>query len=166
MRKMLIFLTLFVGMLIVTQNVYAHCEVPCGIYDDQKRIDIIHEHIMTIQKSMTKIEELSGQENVNHNQLVRWINNKDEHASKIQEIVYQYFMTQRIKPKSADDETAYEKYIKELTLLHKLLVSAMKTKQTIDSTHTTALHNTLDVFAKSYLGEAKEEKGSPKGSHK
>lgn len=29
----------------------AHCEIPCGIYDDQMRVNMIGEHITTIEKS-------------------------------------------------------------------------------------------------------------------
>ena len=36
------------------KDVLAHCEIPCGIYDDQTRVQLIHEHIGTIEKAMTK----------------------------------------------------------------------------------------------------------------
>ena len=42
-------------------RVGAHCEIPCGIYDDQLRADLIAEHATTIEKSMKKIVELSKQ---------------------------------------------------------------------------------------------------------
>ncbi|MEZ6076164.1 MAG: superoxide dismutase [Ni] [Pirellulaceae bacterium] len=40
------------------------------------------------------------------NQLVRWVNTKEDHASKIQHTIAQYFMTQRIK---ADGENYAKK---------------------------------------------------------
>ena len=40
----------------------SHCEIPCGIYDDAMRIDMIREHISTIEKSMTQITELQSTE--------------------------------------------------------------------------------------------------------
>ncbi len=76
-----------------------HCQVPCGIYGDSIRIELIYEHIETIDKSMRMIDEISNQEKPNYNQLVRWVVNKEEHAEKIQEIVSQYFLNQRIKIK-------------------------------------------------------------------
>jgi len=108
----------------------AHCEIPCGIYGDSVRISLIYEHIETIEKSMNQINELSEQGNPDYNQLVRWVVNKEEHAKKIQDIVSQYFLHQRIKPTSVEDEEAYKKYQKQLEALHHILVFAMKAKQT------------------------------------
>ena len=34
---------------------YAHCEIPCGIYDDHLRIKLIAEHLTTVEKSMNRI---------------------------------------------------------------------------------------------------------------
>jgi nickel superoxide dismutase len=121
----------------------AHCEIPCGIYDDKLRVKLIAEHATTIEKSMTQIVTLS-KEPSNSNQLVRWISNKEDHATKIQHIVSQYFMTQRIKPK-------HEKYTKKLTLLHKMLLAAMKCKQTTDVAHVEELRKLLKRFEKLYF---------------
>ena len=108
----------------------AHCEIPCGIYGDSIRISLLYEHIETIEKSMNQINELSEQSNPDYNQLVRWVVNKEEHAKEIQDIVSQYFLHQRIKPTSVEDEEAYKKYQKQLEVLHHILVFAMKAKQT------------------------------------
>ena len=102
MRTIIIMLA--IGLLSLTTtaaDVAAHCEVPCGIYDDELRAKLIYEHTVTIEKSMKKIVELSQQQPVDYNQLVRWISNKEEHASKIQHIISQYFMTQRIRSDAA-----------------------------------------------------------------
>jgi nickel superoxide dismutase len=45
------------GMLIGTA--FAHCEIPCGIYDDHARIHMILEHVTTIEKSMNQITAIS-----------------------------------------------------------------------------------------------------------
>ncbi len=59
---------------------YCHCQIPCGIYDDEARFASISEHITTIEKSMKEIERLSAEAKPNMNQIVRWVNNKDQHA--------------------------------------------------------------------------------------
>ena len=133
------------------QAASAHCEIPCGIYDDQMRIEMIREDILTVEKSMKQIQELSAQGEKNYNQLVRWITNKEAHADKIQEVVYQYFMSQRIKPVDETDKLMYEKYVKELTLLHKILVHAMKAKQEVDLGIIAALRDLVDAFETSYF---------------
>jgi nickel superoxide dismutase len=138
-------------LLLATPKIYAHCEIPCGIYGDSTQITLLYEHIATIEKSMNEINELSKATEINYNQLVRWINNKEEHAQKIQEIVSQYFLHQRIKIKENTDETAYKKYIEQLTLLHQLSVYAMKSKQTTDTTYSDKLRDTLHQFEHAYF---------------
>lgn len=146
-------LMLLLLMLASASSIRAHCEIPCGIYDDEMRFDMIAEHITTIEKSMNMITTLAQEENKNYNQLIRWVTNKEDHANEIQNIVYQYFMTQRVKPVDKADSDAYTKYIKQLTLLHELLVYAMKTKQTIDLKHIEKLRSLLEEFRKVYFGE-------------
>jgi nickel superoxide dismutase len=136
---------------ITTLSVKAHCEIPCGIYGDSVRIALLYEHIQTVEKSMKQIEELSNQDEINYNQLVRWIVNKEEHAQKIQDIVSQYFLHQRIKIKNPADEEAYSKYVKQLTLLHELLVYSMKAKQTTNLEFIDKLRDTLHTFEHTYF---------------
>ena len=135
----------------------AHCEIPCGIYGDRMRVEELREHFRTIEKSMKEIVKLQTAEEINYNQLVRWVNNKELHADKVQDIIYQYFMNQRIKPAEKSEAKSYDKYVKEITLLHRMLVEAMKTKQTTELSHVKNLRALLDEFEASYFGEEKEE---------
>ncbi len=124
---------------------HAHCEIPCGIYDDEMRVKMISEHIQTIEKSINQINQLEKAGMIGHsNQLVRWIMNKEEHANKLQEIVTQYFMTQRIKFDTKD-------YDKKLSILHHMLVYAMKCKQTTDLENTEALKKLVKEFSDIYF---------------
>lgn len=141
---------IFIALLSTNAKLFAHCEVPCGIYDDSIRVAMLYEHISTIEKAMNQIQKLSKAEEVNYNQLVRWINTKEEHAKEIQEIVSRYFLHQRIKVKDSNDES-YEKYISHLTLLHKMQVYAMKSKQTTDLEYITKLRETLASFEDAYF---------------
>ena len=129
--------------------VFAHCEIPCGIYNDQLRINLLNEHITTIEKSMTQIMEYSKDGNKNYNQLVRWISNKEEHAQQFQDIVTQYFMTQRLKVPA--ELTGEKVYLNKLTLLHEMLVIAMKTKQTTDIEHCQKLRLLVENFSNAYF---------------
>lgn len=150
MKKSVI-LALFVSLFSFNLKSYAHCEIPCGIYGDSVRVELIAEHIETIAKSMNQINELSEAGDKNYNQLVRWVMNKEEHAKKIQDIVSQYFLHQRIKPVQPTEVEAYAKYTNQLALLHQLLVLSMKAKQTTDLTVIDNLKNTLDKFSHSYF---------------
>ena len=86
--------------------VRAHCEIPCGIYGDEARFTAMLEDVQTIEKSMNEINKLSMEDKVNYNQIVRWVNNKEQHADHIREVVAQYFMAQRIKEPAAGDAAA------------------------------------------------------------
>ena len=133
----------------------AHCEIPCGIYGDSVRIVLIYEHIATIEKSMNMINELSKQDSPDYNQLVRWVMNKEEHAKKIQDIVSQYFLHQRVKPTTADNEEAYRKYLKQLESLHHVLVFSMKSKQSTDLSTIDTMREKVHIFEHAYFEEHK-----------
>ena len=125
-------------------KVFSHCQIPCGIYDDEMRIEMMNEHIGTIEKSMNQIMQLQKEGLQNSNQLVRWIMTKEDHANEIQEIVSQYFMTQRIKPDAKD-------YSKKLGLLHEMLINAMKCKQTTDLTYVSKMRDLVNEFQGLYF---------------
>ena len=75
------------GLILIAPHAQAHCEIPCGIYNDSLRIEMILEDCQTIEKSMGQIADLSKGGDKNYNQLVRWVSNKEDHANKIQHIV-------------------------------------------------------------------------------
>lgn len=143
MKKSLHILIILCAALVINAgNVFAHCEIPCGIYDDEARMALILEHAATIEKSMKEITEL--EKGGNANQLVRWVTNKEHHANELQYIVTQYFMTQRIKLDAAD-------YDKKLAALHKLLVYSMKCKQTTDLANVDMLRQAAEEFHTLYF---------------
>jgi len=145
-----IYQNLIVPFLLLHGSLLAHCQVPCGIYNDAARIIQIQEDFSTIQKAMTKIKELSQQQDATSmNQLTRWIITKEDHASKIQKVVSDYFLTQRIKAKTEGSE--FDTYVKQTTTLHQILVSAMKCKQTIDKQNVILGINLIDQFVERYF---------------
>lgn len=134
--------------------IFAHCQIPCGIYGDSTRFDLMREHVATIRKSMVKINELSKAADRNLNQEVRWVSNKEQHAGELSEIITYYFMAQRVKPVEEKGKPR-DKYITELTLLHRILVGAMKAKQTADTDYCDQLDKLITEFEKSYNDEKK-----------
>lgn len=149
----LVILAVLVLAMVFASMVHSHCQIPCGIYDDKARISVITEHINTIEKSMKQITELSGQSEKNFNQIVRWVQNKENHADYIMEIAAYYFMAQRLKPADNTQGKDYEKYIKQLTLLHSILVYSTKTKQTTDLPNVEKLRTLLAEFQTVYFEE-------------
>ena len=140
-----IYLSFLVINLLASNIVSAHCQIPCGIYDDASRIILIKENFQTIKKSMDQIERLSDlSDPLSKNQTTRWIFTKESHAQDIQDIISEYFLTQRIK--ESDKE-----YTKKLEHLHKLLVIAMKCKQTINTSYTDQANSLIDNFSILYF---------------
>ena len=143
MKKYLILLTLLLNIGLL----YPHCQVPCGIYDDAVRIVTIKEDFATISKAMVEIKTLSAKNDPQSlNQLNRWIVTKEGHATNIQKVVSDYFLTQRVKSKNKN-------YDRHLRFLHELLVSAMKCKQTVESKNIDNGLKSLDNFVNIYFDE-------------
>jgi len=139
-------------------KIYAHCQVPCGIYDDAVRIIQIREHVTTIEKAMKQIDQLTSDESSaqNMNQLVRWINTKEEHATFIQSIIADYFLAQRIKPKQ-NNEAGRQQYVDQTLLLQQIIVAAMKSKQTVDKSEPGLVSTLLNQFVELYFNEHGKE---------
>ncbi|MCB9913991.1 MAG: superoxide dismutase [Planctomycetes bacterium] len=129
-----------------------HCQVPCGIYGDTLRIQMLLEDTATIEKGMVTLNAMDQEQAPSENQRVRWILTKDEHAQAIQDQVAAYWLAQRIKtPKADADEAALAKYHHQLELMHRLTVSAMKCKQTTDVEHVAELRRLCDEFSGTYF---------------
>ena len=138
--------TLLIPFLNIQSIAVAHCQVPCGIYDDALRIVQIKEDYKTIKKAMKQISQLSEKTDpLSNNQLTRWVITKEQHATNIQKIVSEYFLTQRVK---ADKS---QKYIDQTTTLHQVLVSAMKCKQTVDESNVDHGIQLVDTFVGFYF---------------
>ena len=154
MRRTLLLGLAIAGLVVgTTRLASAHCEVPCGIYDDQQRFVSMLEDQTTIAKAITQVQELAGKmtdgpEAQSINQITRWVATKESHATNTQHIIAQYFMTQRIKP--GDDVKAY---VKKLTAAHAVMVAAMKCKQTADPAAATTLRKTILDFYRAYEGK-------------
>ena len=126
-------------------KIFAHCQIPCGIYDDVIRIIQIKEDFQTIKKAMLKINELSNtSSSLSLNQLNRWINAKENHATNIQKTISEYFLTQRIKD-------THPNYIEHTTILQKLLVIAMKCKQTVEQDNVNNGLSLITSFSEVYF---------------
>ena len=141
MKKAVLYLTVAVLFAAAVSIVNAHCQVPCGIYDDQMRIHMMEEHVTTIEKAMKKIEA-----NENQNQTIRWTISKEKHADELTDIATYYFLTQRIKP-------GMDLYEENLKTLHQIMIYSMKSKQTTDLANVEKLKGLIHSFAHSYLGE-------------
>ena len=146
-----IVVTFVVFVVFVSSIVYSHCQIPCGIYDDQMRIKMIAENITTIEKSIIQIDSLSRQKSIDLNQINRWIDNKEKHADDTSNIISYYFLAQRIKPAEKADSDSYREYVKKLTLLHEMLLYCVKAKQTVDITNVETLRGLLGDFEDAYF---------------
>ncbi len=126
--------TLAVGTLALSSApASAHCQVPCGIYDDHARVHAMFEDVTTVDKAVAQITALAGKGDAQSvNQATRWVMTKDKHAAHIQQLVADYFLAQRVKPAPKGDAAAWKTYVAKLVALHRVTRAAMKVKQTVD----------------------------------
>ncbi|MGC6581378.1 MAG: superoxide dismutase [Ni] [Akkermansiaceae bacterium] len=133
--------------LLLPSQTSAHCQVPCGIYDDNNVLGKMHTDWVTIEKAAKMIRKLTATPEAaseNAHQLIRWVNNKESHAQAIQETVTNYFLAQRLKVSEAESDN--ESYLKKLITCHKVIVAAMKCKQSTDPKAVEMLHQELHTF--------------------
>jgi nickel superoxide dismutase len=118
----------------------------------------IREHVTTIEKAMVQIDQLTSDKSSaqNMNQLVRWINTKEEHATFIQSIMTDYFLAQRIKPKQKN-EAGRQQYVDQTLLLQQIIVAGMKCKQTVDKSKPELVSILLNQFVELYFNEHGKE---------
>ena len=146
-------LLMLLGACLLTVEASAHCQVPCGIYDDHARIHAMQEDASTIAKAVKKLNASADKTDAQSlNQRVRWTNTKEEHASRIIEVVSTYFLTQKLKPvkEKAKNKAAYKEYIERLVACHQVMKKAMKTKQTVDSEAVDKLVEAIKVLGTLY----------------
>ncbi|MCF6174778.1 MAG: superoxide dismutase, Ni [Victivallaceae bacterium] len=150
MKKMLI---ASVVMLVMAGSsiIYAHCQVPCGIYDDNARVEAMLENAATVSKATKQINSLANKTDAqSQNQRVRWILNKEKHAQNIIMIIADYFLTQRVKPSQKD-------YPERLIKHHKVILLAMKVKQNVDLKYVKQLKVAIKAL-EAYYPEHKHDK--------
>jgi len=130
----------------------AHCQVPCGIYDDSARVIGLKEDAATIAKAVAQLESLASKKDaLSKNQFSRWVMTKEEHASNIIKVISEYFLTQKVKPKVKGDSD-YSEYVATLLEHHAVMVAAMKVKQTVDKAQVSELEAALAALEKRYGG--------------
>lgn len=127
--------------------VMAHCQVPCGIYDDHARVHQMLEDAVTIIKAGKQMESLKGKTDAqSQNQMVRWVMNKEKHAQYIISTISDYFLTQRVKSSQSD-------YVQRLKDHHAVIVAAMKAKQNAAVSFGMDLQSKIQVLEKYYPGK-------------
>ncbi len=134
-----------------TQEAEAHCQVPCGVYDDGARITQLREDTTTIAKACDFINMFAEGEStaVGINQVARWVQTKELHASHIITVVSEYFLTQKVKTK-AKGTAEYAAYLDSLAKHHAVMVAAMKTKQQVSSSAVHDLEHAIGALGALY----------------
>ncbi len=144
LKKSVICFVVATFILGLPQLLQAHCQIPCGIYDDAARVQSMREDAATVEKSIRLIMELAGKTDAqSQNQLVRWVMNKEVHAQKIITSISDYFLTQRVKPDQ-------QGYVERLKKHHFVILAAMKAKQNADIKVAKSLIESIDDLAAYY----------------
>ena len=116
------------------------------------RFEQMLEDTATIAKAIDSVidfTEAMGNGNLSAkdiNQVARWVQTKENHATNTQHIVAQYFLTQRIK-------AGKENYDKQLAAAHAVMVNAMKCKQDANPETAKALKKAIYDLYRAYEGK-------------
>ena len=133
-------LSLCIGTIPLTQTLHAHCQIPCGIYDDHARLQSMLEDAATVEKAMLMLAELTDKADPqSNNQMIRWVSNKESHAQNIIATISNYYLTQRVK-------TSQDDYFERLAKHHAVIIAAMKAKQSADSSHADDLIESIEAL--------------------
>mmetsp|Transcript_5343 Transcript_5343/g.6226 ORF Transcript_5343/g.6226 Transcript_5343/m.6226 type:complete len:216 (-) Transcript_5343:154-801(-) len=129
-----------------------HCQVPCGIFDDPAIVGEIKEACETIRKAIVQSNELhskpGGMDILSMNQMIRWVNTKEEHACKIITLIAEYCLCQRVKKDIFANDADY---VEALKSHHAVMQCAMKAKQAMSLDACDNLEKAVGIFSKMYL---------------
>lgn len=123
----------FLIKLLPAETVFAHCDIPCGIYDP-KPAQIA---AATVLKMVQKIEELDLKEG---NDFVRMVMVKEEHAEKCKKEIL-ILWTDYFKPEHL------EKFPDLHELIWKTAKLCSKNKQSVDEVLANELIEAVDTIA-------------------
>jgi nickel superoxide dismutase len=111
------------------KTAYAHCDIPCGIYET----DTMMHSAETCRRMIQKIEELGELDSVEkHNTFVRSVVNKERHGQKVKDELY-ILWSDYFKPEHV------EKYPELHDTLWKTVKQASTVKQTVSMEETEKL---------------------------
>jgi len=102
----------------------AHCQMPCGIYDDQMIYDEVDQFYLTMYKCVKALENNQFKTDEDKNQFIRWVITKENKCNELAMLITVYFLQQKIMP--IDDNAELVKS------LHKLLFQLVAIKQNVD----------------------------------
>lgn len=136
------------SLFLIHTSVSAHCQVPCGIYDDHAKVKEMMQDVDTIKKAISEMSKYAGKHDVQSaNQLTRWVMNKESHAQKLISTISDYYLTQRVK-------SSQEDYVQRLKDHHAVIVLAMKAKQGSDLAIAEKLLSAVKAVGKYYPGHS------------
>lgn len=113
------------GCVFAVNSLFAHCQMPCGIYHDDMVFDQIDQYVETMVKAVTVLEDNKFSTLSERNEAIRWVMEKESESNNVAELITCFFLQQKIKPGESD--TA-----KRVLSAHKLLFFLVKIKQTVD----------------------------------
>lgn len=128
MKKLWILKAISMAILLTgstTNDLQAHCQMPCGIYHDDMVFDFVDQYVETMIKAVSMLNQSKFETVRQRNEFVRWVIEKEKESDKVAKMLTTYFLQQKIKPGEKDTATRLES-------AHKLLASLVSIKQNAD----------------------------------
>jgi nickel superoxide dismutase len=124
MKKRMIGLVTAAALLLKC-SIFAHCQMPCGIYHDDMVFEFVDQYIETMYKALTVMQDSKFETVRERNEFTRWVYEKEMESDDVARMLTCYFMQQKIKPDEQDTP-------KRLASAHKLLFLLVQMKQNVD----------------------------------
>mmetsp|Transcript_32594 Transcript_32594/g.77848 ORF Transcript_32594/g.77848 Transcript_32594/m.77848 type:complete len:174 (-) Transcript_32594:187-708(-) len=133
------------------RQAFSHCQVPCGIFDDEARFKALFEDVRTIEKAQTQFKNLAAANDAQSlQQAIRWVNTKEQHAGQVIKQMAEYMLAQRIKPPADAKGPKQEQYVSLLLSVHNVIRMAVMCKQNAEPLHATNLQAALEECWKKF----------------
>lgn len=135
-----------------TQNVLqAHCQMPCGIFDDTLVFKYIDQYIETMQKAVVELNDIGNSTAKDRAQFTRWVMLKEKESDLTANLITTYFLQQAITPgKEGSDE--------KTLAAHRLLFLLVKIKQNTDATYVNKFINEWSAFKPMFKKRIEEQR--------
>lgn len=121
------FSAVFAAFVLFSSQLSAHCQMPCGIYDDQLVYDQVDQYYLTMYKAVSALKNSKFETLHDRNQYIRWVMLKNEESDTTAKILTTYFLQQKITPMAGDADTQ-----KLVHSIHQLLFYLVIIKQNVD----------------------------------
>lgn len=126
----------------IVKPVYAHCDVPCGIYETDTLVHAAETCVRMIEK-IDALQDTQGEKSDGHNNFIRMVMTKEKHAQLAKEQIYTLW-SDHFKPEHL------QKFSDLHTRMWEAAKQCSKVKQTVSADEAHKLQHMASDIAKMF----------------